>query len=628
MANRYWVGGTDTWNNSAGTKWATTSGGAGGASVPTSSDDVFFDAASGAVAVQIGDYNPFGYFANCRNFDSTGFTGTFPITYRFTISGSLVIGSAGTGTLQIDRELYFNGSGSHTITLNGKQLNGYEISYGPVFSGTGTYTLQDSFTTGGLIVITAGTLNTNGQTVTCHGIVASTSTSKTLTFGSSTIIFTGSSIVDPIFDVTASSTTVNASSSVIRYTDTTNQPALFAGNGNTFGNLKFNRGNSNGSITVSGNNTFNDFEDNGTAAHSILFTAGSTQTVNTFNVNGSAGKLITINSTTTALHYLDAPGGGTISCDYLNIQHSRAFGFWYAGVNSVNNQAVATAGSGWVFTIPSVAPTVTTQAVSSITSTSAVGNGNVTSGGSATVTQRGICWNTAGTPTTSDFTSVSPGTTGAFTANMTSLARSTTYYVRAYAINSVGTSYGAQVTFSTLGFTNPGNIYSSDNVYTTFPAVNGNLTVELSKDGGLNYNSPIVATFTGSDTIQTYGTGTTELWGTSWLRSDMVNALFYIRLSQGAYSQVYKNFGFATGSQILTGIEVGIEGNYTGGTMSLDLLRVKIYYGSSILPVTAGSQAYASNGRKAGEGPGAGTGVLVTYDGSNWNSSEGGVVAS
>jgi len=42
MANRYWVGGSDQWNGTAGTKWALTSGGAGGQTVPTSADDVFF----------------------------------------------------------------------------------------------------------------------------------------------------------------------------------------------------------------------------------------------------------------------------------------------------------------------------------------------------------------------------------------------------------------------------------------------------------------------------------------------------------------------------------------------------------------------------------------------------------
>jgi len=47
MADRYWVGGTNNWNGTAGTKWALTSGGAGGQAEPTSADDVYFDAAPG-----------------------------------------------------------------------------------------------------------------------------------------------------------------------------------------------------------------------------------------------------------------------------------------------------------------------------------------------------------------------------------------------------------------------------------------------------------------------------------------------------------------------------------------------------------------------------------------------------
>lgn len=57
-------------------------------------------------------------------------------------------------------------------------------------------------------------------------------------------------------------------------------------------------------MTISGSNTFADFKDDGSVAHSILFTAGTTQTVTTFTVNGTAGNLITINSTTTATHAL------------------------------------------------------------------------------------------------------------------------------------------------------------------------------------------------------------------------------------------------------------------------------------------------------------------------------------
>lgn len=95
------------------------------------------------------------------------------------------------------------------------------------------------------------------------------------------------------------------------------------------------------------------------------------------------------------------------------------------------------------------APTVTTQAVSSITQTTATGNGNVTSDGGDTITERGICWDTAINPTTANAKATSSGTTGAFTANLTGLTTGTLYHARAYAINSTGTSYGPDVTFTT-----------------------------------------------------------------------------------------------------------------------------------------------------------------------------------
>lgn len=96
-----------------------------------------------------------------------------------------------------------------------------------------------------------------------------------------------------------------------------------------------------------------------------------------------------------------------------------------------------------------VAPTVTTQAVSSVTQTTATGNGNVTNDGGTAITERGVCWNTSTNPTTANSKATSAGTTGAYTVSMTGLTQSTLYYARAYAINSVGTSYGANTIFIT-----------------------------------------------------------------------------------------------------------------------------------------------------------------------------------
>jgi len=94
-------------------------------------------------------------------------------------------------------------------------------------------------------------------------------------------------------------------------------------------------------------------------------------------------------------------------------------------------------------------PTVTTTAVSGITGNSANSGGNVTSDNGSAVTARGVCWNTTGTPTTSDNTTSDGTGTGVFTSSMTGLSASTTYYVRAYATNAYGTSYGNQETFTT-----------------------------------------------------------------------------------------------------------------------------------------------------------------------------------
>lgn len=93
--------------------------------------------------------------------------------------------------------------------------------------------------------------------------------------------------------------------------------------------------------------------------------------------------------------------------------------------------------------------TITTTAASAITSTTATSGGNITSDGGAEITERGICFNTATNPTTSNSKVVSGSGIGNFTANLSGLTAGTTYYVRAYAISSAGTSYGNVVTFFT-----------------------------------------------------------------------------------------------------------------------------------------------------------------------------------
>jgi len=94
-------------------------------------------------------------------------------------------------------------------------------------------------------------------------------------------------------------------------------------------------------------------------------------------------------------------------------------------------------------------PSVLTTPISNISLNSAVTGGNVVSQGLSSVTERGIVYGTTTNPTTSNNTTNNGSGTGLFTTNLIGLTYSTTYYVRAYATNSVGTSYGNEVSFTT-----------------------------------------------------------------------------------------------------------------------------------------------------------------------------------
>ena len=104
------------------------------------------------------------------------------------------------------------------------------------------------------------------------------------------------------------------------------------------------------------------------------------------------------------------------------------------------------------YTVPSLtAPVLTTSAMTSITQTTAVCGGNITSGGGSAVTVRGVCWSTSQSFTidNSDKTTDGAGA-GSFISVITGLNPGITYYVRAYATNSTGTGYGNLVKFNTL----------------------------------------------------------------------------------------------------------------------------------------------------------------------------------
>lgn len=155
--------------------------------------------------------------------------------------------------------------------------------------------------------------------------------------------------------------------------------------------------------------------------------------------------------------------GGASQVDHATVATSTG-AFTYAATGLSNSttyyyksHATNTTGSayGTVLTFTTgagcSAPTLAaTVAASEVICTTANPGGNVTADGGATITERGLCYGTSVNPTTGDSKVTDGGTTGSWTGSLTGLSEGTTYYVRAYAINSEGTSYGSQSSFTTL----------------------------------------------------------------------------------------------------------------------------------------------------------------------------------
>ncbi|MCF8449399.1 MAG: DUF1566 domain-containing protein [Taibaiella sp.] len=123
---------------------------------------------------------------------------------------------------------------------------------------------------------------------------------------------------------------------------------------------------------------------------------------------------------------------------------------YYVRAYATNSAGVAYGSEVTFTTSGATLASLSTTSPSSITLTSAVCGGVISNDGGAAITMRGICWSTSVNPTTALATKTAEGPGfGTFISNMTGLTPGTTYYVRAYATNSAGTSYGTQRSFYT-----------------------------------------------------------------------------------------------------------------------------------------------------------------------------------
>lgn len=159
-------------------------------------------------------------------------------------------------------------------------------------------------------------------------------------------------------------------------------------------------------------------------------------------------------------------------------------------VRAYATNSVGTAyGEELTFTTLATLPTVTTSPVTNIASNSVTAGGNVTQNGGASITERGVCWSTSTGPTTANQKQPAGTGSGVFTIDIGGLLSGTEFFLRAYATNSVGTSYGLELTFTTNSSTIGSSVTDIDgNVYAIVTIGNQkwtktNLTTTRYRDG-------------------------------------------------------------------------------------------------------------------------------------------------
>lgn len=176
-------------------------------------------------------------------------------------------------------------------------------------------------------------------------------------------------------------------------------------------------------------------------------------------------------------HTEDGSGTGSFTHNITGLSSSTTY---YARAYATNRNGTYYSNNVVSFTTKDGLPTVTTTAVTDITASTAKSGGNVTNNGGYNVTARGVCWNTMGSPDLNDEHTTNGSGNGTYTSNITNLQLGTTYYVRAYATNSQGTSYGAEKTFSTPS----GNVTIVFSEPTDITASSATCTANITDDGG------------------------------------------------------------------------------------------------------------------------------------------------
>lgn len=294
--------------SSGGGNWNATGSWVGGV-VPGSGDDVQLKSTSGNITVNVA--------SACRSLDCTGYSGTLTVSASQTLS----IGDGSGGAFKLVAGMTFTESGTGTVAFVSTSNNGgvgWAITTGGktfggavTFNGVGgMWVFQDAFTgtsQGSALTLSAGTLKTNGQTVTFGGIPSPGSSVRTLDITGSTVNLIRTTSSTP-WNMSGTNLTLVATGSTISYIGAAAGAMTFNGDGFTYGSVVFAGNNQN--LTITGNNTFASLDIECTGARTVTLPASGTQTITTtLKLIGSGATLSLASSsagTATTLAYSGA----------------------------------------------------------------------------------------------------------------------------------------------------------------------------------------------------------------------------------------------------------------------------------------------------------------------------------
>ena len=264
MASRYWVGGTAAWDGTAGSKWALTSGGAGGQAVPTSADDVFFtNLSTGTCTISTGN-------TGAKSITCTGFTGTLAGTAAISVSGLILLVTGMTFSYTGVVTLLASG----LITSAGKTFGGLTINGAAI-----TIELADALTVAvaGTTTLTQGNIYLSGNTLSTGIFSSSNTNTRELQFGAQDIVLTSTTAATTILNMATVTGFSQTGSGGFRRSMGATATVVFGTTGGTaFNDVSLEISGGASALTITAGSYF----------ENVSFTGTSTVTASNVNISG------------------------------------------------------------------------------------------------------------------------------------------------------------------------------------------------------------------------------------------------------------------------------------------------------------------------------------------------------